>query len=52
MAAQLDTFLRAVPRDAPHSGVSLDASGNPSPEDIERVIPGMVYLQFPLEAGG
>jgi len=49
MGAQLDAFLRAVPRDAAHAGVALDKDGNPDPEDIRRVVPDMVYLQFPLE---
>lgn len=51
MAAQLHTFLRAIPRDAPHSGVSLDAGGNPSLDDIEKAVRGMVYLRFPLGTG-
>ena len=50
MGAQLDAFLRAVPRDASHAGVKLDKDGNPDPADIRRVVPGMVYLRFPLEA--
>lgn len=49
MAIQLDAFLRAVPRDAAHAGVSLDGNGHPDPEDIRQAIPSMVYLQFPLE---
>ena len=42
-------FLRAVPRDAPHSGVSLDTSGDPNVDDIQRVVSDMVYvrLSFP-----
>jgi hypothetical protein len=46
--SQLDTFLRAVPRDAAHAGVALDASVNPDLDDMCRVVPDMVYLQFPL----
>ena len=49
MESQLEAFLRAVPRDATHAGVSLDEKGNPNPDDIRRGIPGMVYLKFPLE---
>lgn len=41
-------FLRAVPRDAPHSGVSLDANGDPSLDDIQRVVSDMVYVRLPL----
>ena len=48
MQIQLEAFLRAVPRDAGHAGVTLDKDGNPDPDDICRVIPTMVYLQFPL----
>ena len=49
MGNQLDAFLRAVPRDAPHAGVSLDENGTPDPEIIHRGVPDKVYLQFPLE---
>ncbi len=49
MAGQLHNFLRAVPRDAGPAGVSLDGNGDPDAEDIRRVVPDMVYLQFPLE---
>jgi hypothetical protein len=49
MRAQLDAFLRAVPRDAAHAGVLLDNNGHPDHDDICRVIPDMVYLQFSLE---
>ena len=48
MEQRLETFLRAVPRDAAHAGVSLDKNGQPNAADIRRVIPGMVYLHFPL----
>lgn len=48
MQAALDAFLRAVPRDAPHSGVSMN-NGLPDSSDIQRVVPDMVYLQFLLE---
>ena len=41
-------FLRAVPRDAPHSGVSLDTNGDPSVDDIQRVVSNMVYVRLPL----
>ena len=41
-------FLRAVPRDAPHSGVSLDTNGDPSVHDIHRVVSDMVYVRLPL----
>ena len=41
-------FLRAVPRDAPHSGVSLDTNGDPNVDDIKRVISDMVYFRLPL----
>ena len=48
MRSGLDHFLRAVPRDAAPAGVSLDREGNPSSDDIERVVTHMVYLRFPL----
>jgi len=48
IGVQLDAFLRAVPRDAPHAGVALDANGNPDSGDIRQVAPDMVYLRFPL----
>ena len=41
-------FLRAVPRDAPHSGVSLDTSGDPNVDDIQRVVSDMVYVRLPF----
>ena len=41
-------FLRAVPRDAPHSGVSLDTNGDPNIDDIKRVVSDMVYFRLPL----
>ena len=44
----LGHFLRAVPRDAPHSGVSLDTNGDPNVGDIKRVISDMVYFRLPL----
>lgn len=49
MGAHLNTFLKAVPRDAAHAGVRLDEEGNPDLTDIRRVVPDMVYLRFPLE---
>ena len=49
MGSQLEAFLLAVPRDASHTGVSLDQNGKPNLDDIRRVIPGMIYLKFPLE---
>lgn len=48
IGAQLDAFLPPVPRDAAPAGVALDKDGNPD-DDIRRVVPDMVYLQFPLE---
>ena len=41
-------FLRAVPRDAPHSGVSLDTNGDPNVDDIQRVVSDMVYVRLPF----
>lgn len=49
MQSALRDFLIAVPRDAPHSGVKLDQNGVPIDADIQQAVPGMVYLQFPLE---
>ena len=48
MSVQLSAFLRAVPRDASHAGVTLSEDGEPDPSDISRVISDMVYLKFPL----
>ena len=47
-AQALGHFLRAVPRDAPHSGVSLDTNGDPNVDDIKRVVSDMVYFRLPL----
>ena len=44
----LSHFLRAIPRDAPHSGVSLDTNGDPNIDDIKRVVSDMVYFRLPL----
>lgn len=49
MAERLTAFLRAVPRDAAHAGVRLDSNGEPHADDVQRVVPNMVYLKFPLE---
>ena len=49
MSAELTAFLKAVPRDASHAGVSMDSKGDPDPDDVRRVVPGMVYLRFPVE---
>lgn len=49
LARALDSFLRAVPRDARPSGVALEEDGTPNQADIERVVPQMVYLRFPLQ---
>jgi len=52
-AKALDAFLRAVPRDAPHSGVTLREDGTPDPDDIARVVSGMVQLTLrPLDEDG
>jgi hypothetical protein len=50
IASALTAFLRAVPRDAPHSGVRLDTNGIPNAEDVRRAAQGMIYLKFPLES--
>lgn len=34
IATALSRFLLAVPRDAPHAGVALDANGQPDPDDV------------------
>ena len=44
----LSHFLRAVPRDAPYSGVSLDTNGDPNVDDIHRVVSDMVYVRLPF----
>lgn len=47
MAAALTEFLEAVPRDAAPSGVTM-VEGAPNQQDIEKAVPGMAYLKFPL----
>lgn len=42
----LDAFLRAVPRDAPHSNVRLAADGTPNMADIQNVVSDLVLLKF------
>ena len=49
IATALAEFLRAVPRDAPHSGVRLDSTGTPNADDVRQAAQGMIYLKFPLE---
>ncbi len=41
-------FLQAVPRDARHAGVRLDANGDPNRDDVRRVVPRMVHVHFPI----
>lgn len=49
IAAAMDHFLRAVPRDAKYSDVRLLPGGIPDPSDLRRVAPGMVHVHFPVE---
>jgi hypothetical protein len=46
VALSLDAFLRAVPRDAAHSNVRLDANGAPNALDIQGAIGKLVLLKF------
>ncbi len=49
LAPALDAFLRAVPRDAPHSNVRLAADGTPNMADIQKVVRDLVLLKFRLQ---
>ena len=44
IADRLGEFLRAVPRDAPHSGVRLDERGEPHAGDLLEAAPGHVHV--------
>ncbi len=46
MVQALGDFLRAVPRDAPYSGVRLDDAGNPVPEDLEHASGRLVHVRI------
>jgi deazaflavin-dependent oxidoreductase (nitroreductase family) len=46
LKAALDAFLRAVPRDASHSNVRLEADGTPNQTDIAQVVGDLVLLRF------
>ncbi|MCB1645913.1 MAG: hypothetical protein KDI36_10685 [Pseudomonadales bacterium] len=50
IADALTEFLRAVPRDAPHSGVRLLENGEPDPEDINREAKTHVLVRLILQA--
>lgn len=41
---RLREFLRAVPRDAPHSGVRLDRDGEPVAADLAAAAPRLVHV--------
>ncbi|MBT4519136.1 MAG: nitroreductase family deazaflavin-dependent oxidoreductase [Halieaceae bacterium] len=44
----LTRFLRAVPRDAAFSGVTMLSSGEPDGDDIARVVSNMVLVELHL----
>lgn len=47
---RLRDFLRAVPRDAAHSGVRLDRSGEPLAADLAAAAPALVHVALrPVE---
>jgi len=48
MQAALTDFLIAVPRDAVHSGVALDAEKRPVAADVAAVVGDMVYITIEL----
>ena len=48
IAAALAPFLVAVPRDAPHAEVALDANGQPDSADIERAAQRLVLVTVRL----
>ena len=45
IASHLDTFLRAVPRDASHSGVRLKPDGTPEAQDVGAAAARHVLIQ-------
>lgn len=49
LSRSLEGFLRAVPRDAPHSNVRLEANGSPNTGDIQSAIHALVLLRFRLD---
>lgn len=51
IAAILDRFLRATPRDAGPSGVRLDKHGVPNPEDVAVAATKLVSIRISLVAG-
>ena len=48
IAEALKPFLVAVPRDAPHAEVALDANGQPDSADIERAAQRLVLVTIRL----
>lgn len=48
IAAALAPFLIAVPRDAPHAQVAMDAQGQPDSADIERAARRLVLITVTL----
>jgi hypothetical protein len=48
IARALKPFLVAVPRDAPHAEVALDATGQPNSADIERAAQRLVLVTIRL----
>lgn len=47
--AALHDLLLAVPRDAPHAGVALDADGSPSPSDLEEASKRLVLISIAIQ---
>lgn len=51
IASRLRDFLIAVPRDAPHAGVRLDAHGEPHPGDLLEAARDHVHVRLTGAAG-
>lgn len=45
----LKTYFRLAPEMARYFSVALDASGNPDPSDLARIVPGRVVIEITLE---
>ena len=50
MQAALTDFLTAIPRDASFSNIGLDENKVPIAADVEKAVPGMVYVSMPHQA--
>lgn len=46
VAEAFSAFLAAVPRDAPHAGVRLDAEGRPVASDVQAALDDLVLISI------